>query len=213
MSLTDVAHTLGYHYAYLGPDEAVALSRPGIVVIVRPGAPLFDMNDREIPVTGAVPVYKDGEVYVSSGMVATLRRLAGPNATVGRDAILGVQPSVSGPHRTPAILSLSAMHIEGDQALHVEGQATPFAAITLTLTAKVSRSIPDVVVSRLHVEADKAGAFTGRVAIAPVYFTGSLYTVVAATDANMSRSVTTVVSEFPNGHSKVPSEETKRGNH
>ena len=208
MSLTNVAHLLGYHYAYLGPDEAVALSRPGLVVIVRPGAPLFDMNDRSIPVPGQVPAYKDGDVYVSSAMVATLRALGGPRPADGRT--IAMQPH-HGPQVRPVIDSLSAMHIEGDQALHVEGQATPYAAITLTLVSKLSRSIPDVIVSRMHVSADKSGQFSGRVAIAPVFFTGSLYTIVAATDANTSRSVTTVVSEFPNGHSKVPSEEMERG--
>jgi hypothetical protein len=68
-----------------------------------------------------------------------------------------------------------------------------------------------VVVSRLHVSADKSGAFTSRVPIAPVYFTGSLFTVVAATDADTSRSVTTTVSEYPNKHTTIPSEVMERG--
>jgi hypothetical protein len=211
-SLTDVAKKLGYTYAYLGPDEAVSLNRPGVSVIIRPGAPLFDMNDRTIPVSGSVPVYSNGDIYVSSAMIGLLRRLAGPNAVVGHDAVADVQPLMGmHPHRPAVIDSLSAMHIEGDQALRVAGQASPYAAITLTLVAKLSRSIPDVVVSRLHVSADKSGAFSSRVPIAPVYFTGSLFTVVAATDADTSRSVTTTVSEFPNKHTTIPSEVMERG--
>ncbi len=210
-SLTDVAKKLGYTYAYLGPDEAVSLSRPGVSVLIRPGAPLFDMNDRTIPISGDVPVYSNGDVYVSSAMIGLLRRLAGPNAVVGHDAMADVQPMSMHPHRPAVIDSLSAMHIEGDQALRVAGQASPYAAITLTLIAKLSRSIPDVVVSRLHVSADKSGAFTSRVPIAPVYFTGSLFTVVAATDADTSRSVTTTVSEYPNKHTTIPSEVMERG--
>jgi len=211
-SLTDVAKKLGYTYAYLGPDEAVSLNRPGVSVIIRPGAPLFDMNDRTIPVSGSVPVYSNGDIYVSTAMIGLLRRLAGPNAVLGHDAVADVQPMMGmHPHRPAVIDSLSAMHIEGDQALRVAGQASPYAAITLTLVAKLSRSIPDVVVSRLHVSADKSGAFSSRVPIAPVYFTGSLFTVVAATDADTSRSVTTTVSEFPNKHTTIPSEVMERG--
>jgi hypothetical protein len=211
-SLTDVAKKLGYTYAYLGPDEAVSLNRPGVSVIIRPGAPLFDMNDRTIPISGVVPVYSNGDVYVSSAMIGLLRHLAGPNAVIGHDAVADVQPMMGmHPHRPAVIDSLSAMHIEGDQALRVAGQASPYAAITLTLVAKLSRSIPDVVVSRLHVSADKSGAFSSRVPIAPVYFTGSLFTVVAATDADTSRSVTTTVSEFPNKHTTIPSEVMERG--
>jgi len=210
-SLTDVAKKLGYTYAYLGPDEAVSLSRPGVSVLIRPGAPLFDMNDRTIPISGDVPVYSNGDVYVSSSMISLLKRLAGPNAVYGHDAVADVQPMGIHPRRPAVIDSLSAMHIEGDQALRVEGQATPYAAITLTLVAKLSRSIPDVVVSRLHVSADKSGSFSSRVPVAPVYFTGSLFTVVAATDADTTRSVTTTVSEYPNNHTKIPSEVMERG--
>ena len=210
-SLTDVAKKLGYTYAYLGPDEAVSLNRPGVSVIIRPGAPLFDMNDRTIPISGVVPVYSNGDIYVSSAMIGLLRHLAGPNAVIGHDAVADVQPMGMHPRRPAVIDSLSAMHIEGDQALRVAGQASPYAAITLTLVAKLSRSIPDVVVSRLHVSADKSGSFSSRVPIAPVYFTGSLFTVVAATDADTSRSVTTTVSEFPNKHTTIPSEVMERG--
>ncbi len=214
VSLTKVAHDLGYHYAYLGPDEAVALSRPGIVVIVRPGTPTFDVNDRSIPVDGDVPLYKDGDVYVSRRMVAELRAIAGPGAAVGHNAVAGVVAET--PHRPVgplAIDALSAVHIEGDQALHVEGQATPLAPITLTLLARLSSSIPDVVVSRLHVSADGAGVFAGRVAIAPAFLSESQLIVVASTDANTSRSVTTMVTEFPNGRTKVKTEEEPRAFH
>jgi hypothetical protein len=102
------------------------------------------------------------------------------------------------------------VHIEGDQALHVEGTATPNAAITLTLMARLSSSIPDVVVSRQHVSTDKHGVFSSRVAVAPVYFANSQLIVVAASDADTSRSVTAMVPEDPNGKTKVPSEEIPR---
>jgi hypothetical protein len=211
VSLTRVAHDLGYHYAYLGPDEAVALSRPGIVIIIRPGTPLFDVNDRSIPVEGGIPVYRSGDVYVSSAMIAELRALAGPEAAVGHNAVVGMV--VSPPHRPtgPVVIdTLSATHIEGDQALHVEGQATPLAAITLTLKERLSSSIPDVIISRMHVSADGVGVFAGRVAIAPAFFSESQLIVVASADSNTTRSVTTLVNEFPNGHTKVKAEEIPR---
>jgi hypothetical protein len=205
--LTSVAQQLGFHYAYLGPDEAVALSRPGIVVILRPGEPLYELNDRSIPIDGPSPSYKGGEVFISRTLFATLRRLAATSAPATAVDLTPRQLSqMAGPKGPVTIDALTATHIEGDQALHVAGQATPLADITLTLIARLSSGIPDVVVSRSHVSADKNGVFTGRVAIAPVFFAGSLFKVVAASDSDSTRSVTTTVTDEPNGNTQVPSE-------
>jgi hypothetical protein len=210
-SLTAVARQLGFHYAYLGPDEAVALSRPGLVVVLRPGEPLFEVNDRSIPVDGPSPTYNDGEIYVSARMVAELRRLIGPTVRVARASTASVRPEYAVTPTGPITIdALSAAHIEGDQALHVEGQATPNAAITLTLMARLSSSIPDVVVSRSHVSANSHGVFQSRVAVAPVYFANSQLIVVAASDSDTTRSVTAMVPEDPNSHTKVPSEDIPR---
>jgi hypothetical protein len=212
-ALAVVAKTLGYHYAYLGPDEAVVLSRPGVVVLFRPGSPLYELNDRAVPIDGAVPSYKEGEIYVSRDTVAALRRLAATSAPLARPVAAlptaAEPPAPAAPGRV-TIDALSATPIDGDQALHVEGQATPFSTLTLTLLAKVSKSIPDVFVRRVHVTADRHGVFASRLPIAPVYFTGSLYTVVASADADTTRSVSATVTEFPNAKTRIPSEDLPR---
>lgn len=210
-ALATVARQLGYHYAYLGPDDAVSLSRPGLQIVVRPGTPLFDLNDRSVPIEGAAPFYKDGEVFVSPELVSTLRRLAAESAPPPRTA--DIRPAELPIAKLPAhvaIVGLKATHVEGSQALAVTGTAAPGAPITLHLMARLSSSIPDVSVSRTRVVADRNGFFSARVSIAPVYFNGALLTVVANGEGDSTRSVTAEVNEFPNGHTKVPSEDMPR---
>lgn len=47
VSLERVATANGYTMRWLGPERSVCLSRNGIVVVVRPGNVLYDVNSRE----------------------------------------------------------------------------------------------------------------------------------------------------------------------
>ncbi|MBC5810175.1 MAG: hypothetical protein GIW95_04860, partial [Candidatus Eremiobacteraeota bacterium] len=46
VSLQQAAAELGFTYAYLGPEDAVSLGKPGVTILIRPGQRLFDVNDR-----------------------------------------------------------------------------------------------------------------------------------------------------------------------
>ena len=69
VALARVARDLGFSYAYLAYENAVALRRPGATIVVRPGDAFFSANDRREPVYGMVPVYRKNDVYVSRAFV------------------------------------------------------------------------------------------------------------------------------------------------
>jgi hypothetical protein len=75
-ALARVAADLGYDYSYLGPEDAVSLSLPGVTIVLRPGERLFDVNDRTEAMDGSAPRFSRDDLYVSDAMVRTLRAIA-----------------------------------------------------------------------------------------------------------------------------------------
>ncbi len=70
--LASVARAANLQYAWLGAERAVQLSGPGLIVVIRPGEPIYDVNDR-VEVAAITPHYAANDIYVSPATAATHR--------------------------------------------------------------------------------------------------------------------------------------------
>jgi hypothetical protein len=219
-SLTRVAADLGFRYSYLGPEDAVTLTRPGLTVLVRPGEQLYDVNDETESLDGPPPRFSRGDLLVSGAFVARLRELSarfsarGPGArpviVVTQQEPLRAGEAGGAPSQvTGAITALEVRQIPGAQILAVSGKAPGKLPITLTLVGTFSAELPDVVLSRTSLIADASGTFLTDVSIAPGYYRGAILTVVASSVSGVTSASTQVVAKAPNGGSSIPADEIK----
>jgi hypothetical protein len=212
--LEKVAAELGYAYSYLGPEDAVSLTRPGVTVVIRPGERLFDVNDRTEAMDGTAPRFSRSDIYVSGSMVARLRQIAAgypdrarmtPGIPVALERGLTNESSVTG-----SITGLSVSQVSGQQEIAVGGKAPANLPITLTLVSTYSTELPDVVISRLQVIAGANGTFETNLSIAPGYFRGSILTLVATSLPGISSAKTRIVMNAPNGTVWIPADQVPR---
>jgi hypothetical protein len=207
--LSHVAAELGYTYAWLGPENAVALTRPGVVILVRPGENFVEVNDRT-EMTESAPRAERGELYVTPALANQIRRISG-NAPV-RPHASGVSSApvprgaVVAQRSTSGVISLDARPLAGSEALLISGSGPAAVPLTITLLATVSSDVPTAVVSRTDIVAGADGRFQTAIPIAPDYVRGSILTVTAtAANGASSRGVNVVVGP-PNGGVTVPIE-------
>jgi hypothetical protein len=220
-SLTRVAAQLGFHYSYLGPEDAVQLTRPGLTVLVRPGEALYDVNDATESSDGPPPRFSKGDLFVSGPFVARLRQLVAhysSQAPGGRPVILVTHPGlwgalgtgISSSQPAGAITALNVRQLPGSQILAVSGKAPGKLPITLTLVGTFSTELPDVVLSRTSLNSDASGNFLTNVSIAPGYFRGAILTVVASSVSGVTSARAQVVAKAPNEGTPIPADEVKQ---
>lgn len=182
--LATVAARAGLAYRWLGPERSVSLSRPGLVVVLRPGETLYDVNDR-VEIADRAPRYAGGDLVVDQSLAAHIERLASrlrPDRRTTRSASLRPPAATasSGPQRTfSGAIQIEARHLPGSEAIAVNGQAPPGAPVTITLLATLSPDIPTVLVSRSDVQTDVNGRFGAIISTAPDYLRGSTIEVLA----------------------------------
>lgn len=185
ISLHRVADDLGLAYAWLGPETAVSLSRPGLIIVIHPGQAWFQVNDAT-ETTTAVPRFVENDVYISRHLFARLQQLA--RTTGVNPSTAGVAPAAtrsSAYKQAPPIaggsLMLTAAPAHGSEAIAISGKVAPTAVpVTLTLWSTISRDLPTIVVRRQVVAPDTNGDFQTTMSIAPGYFRGSFLKVVAS---------------------------------
>jgi hypothetical protein len=212
IALSRVAAELGFTYAYLGPEDAVALSRPGVTILVRPGELLFDVNDRTEAMSGAPPHFYQSDVYVSPQFVARLRAIAAryPVVILGSGGtVIGRTPVADTHQITGSIVELTVKQLTGTQQVDVSGKAPARnLPITITLIGTFSSEIPDTVLSRRQVYADEDGRFRTTIPIAPGYMRGALLTLVASSVPGVATASLRFEVKAPNGDVSVPAEQT-----
>jgi hypothetical protein len=210
--LSKAAADLGFQYSYLGPEDAVALTKAGVTVVIRPGESLFDVNDRTEAVEGNAPRFSHNDIYISDQLLRRLRQISAHYGGPSGDheiAVTSGQPSgynaISG-----AISGLTVVQSPGKQEISVGGKAPANAPITLTLIGTFSSEIPDVVLSRHEVTADVDGTFKTDLSIAPGYYRGGILTLVASSVAGVSPAKAHIVMKAPNGTVSVPADQVPR---
>jgi hypothetical protein len=221
-SLASVAAALGYTYAYLGPEDAVALSRPGVTIVIRPGERLYDVNDDTEAIDGPAPRFERSDLLVSDAFVVRLRQIAQRYPVQPGDrtvtavtkplpgALLSQANEPSTAQATGAIGDLSVRQVPGTQKLAVSGKAPPNLPITLTLVGAFSAEIPDVVLSRTTVTSDASGSFEKTLSIAPGYFRGALLTLVASSVSGVTSASEQLEAKAPNGTTPIPADEVPK---
>jgi hypothetical protein len=202
VAVKSVAAHDGYQYAW-SPDEAnVVLSRAGIVVVLRPGALVYQVNDRN-EVADAAPSFSHGDLYVTPWLANHLEVLAqrySSTAPQGTDRVAATDPSAQG------AISLEARQLQGAEAITVDGSAPPNAPVTITLLAIVSSEVPTILVSRHDVITDVSGRFGAVIPIASAYERGTILRVIATSLPGVGSASAQLVTGAPNDGVDVPLE-------
>lgn len=213
VALRHIAQQLGYDYAYLGPQDAVTLARPGVTILLRPGEATFEVNDRTETTTEA-PRFYQNDLYVSVDLANQLAEIASHYPRTQRVVVVS-QAAQSAPAPAEAeahgTISLDVRQVPGSEAIAVSGQAPASVPVMLTVLGTVSRDIPDVVVGRHEVASDVSGRFSAIVPIAPDYFRGSILTLVATSLPGVQKASAQIVVGPPNGTVSVPAEQVPPG--
>lgn len=200
-SLIAIARADGYSVKWLLPDRAVQLYRPGVVIVLHPGATMYEVNDR-VEFGDIAPSYINGDMLVSNAMAARLGRLAALAAPSNRVSQSRPMP-VSGQQSAAGALTLDARRQNGAEAVHVSGHAPSAAPVTITLLATISPDLPTVVLSRNDLQPDVNGQFEATISIAPDYLRDTLVQVLA-TAPGASPAQTVVMVGPPNAGVNVP---------
>jgi hypothetical protein len=211
--LVKVASELGFLYGYLGPEDAVSLSRPGVTIVIRPGERLFDVNDRTEAMDGPAPHFYHSDVYVSDELFNRLRQIAAryPAVPGGDRAIVVVNPNAAGAAPISGAITLTTVkQTEGLETLTLVGKAPANIPVTLSVIGTFSNEIPDVLLSRRETTADADGTFGLTVPVAPGYFRGGIITVEASSVSGITPAKTHLVLKPINGTVHVPADDTPR---
>lgn len=195
-----VAAQAGYQYRWSPVGSALVLSRPGTVVVLRPGAQVYQVNDHD-EVANSAPSYSRGELYVSpelAGHLQALARRTSPAAAADANSSSTYDRPVHG------AITLEARQLQGFEAIDVEGTAPAGAPVTLTLLALLSPDVPTVLVSRHDVVTDVNGRFGAVVPIASAYERGTLFRVLATSLTGIASAQAQLVTDAPNLGVTIP---------
>jgi hypothetical protein len=205
VSLAHLAPQLGYRYTWIASEAAVALTRPGLYVLVRTGNPLYDVNDA-VESTAQAPQYRDNDIYVGSALAARLRTLALKFAPPAEQPSMAVRAAAV-PH---GALSLNVVPTGVSDAVIVSGTGPARAPLTITLSADITSGIPRVVLSRTNVAVDAAGKFSVKISTAPLHLPNSTVLVSATSLPGVAEAHTSFVLADPNPTVAHPVDELPR---
>jgi len=198
-----VAAHSGYAYEWSTQGSVLVLRRPGIVVVLRPGSRLYQVNDHS-EVANEAPSYLQGDLYMTAQLAAHLEALArrlSPTAARGAESVSTADDPAHGS------ITLEARQLQGAEAIDVEGSAPAGVPVTITLLAVVSSDLPTIVVSRHDVVTDVNGRFGAVVPIASAYERGTLLRVLATSSSGVASASAQLVTEAPNNGVTVPLEQ------
>lgn len=210
--LATVARDAGLQYAWLAATRAVQLSGPGIVLVIRPGDNLYEVNDR-VEVTALTPRYISNDIYVSGKLANHITQLARREQFLERAQTAQLVREMSAERQYQAgaadlqgTIVLNVTPLRGAEALLVTGQAPPSAPVLITLLATLSSDIPNVVLSRHDLTVGPDGKFQAIVPIAPDYMRDSFIRVLATSSPGVTSASAQLLVQAPNAGINVPAE-------
>lgn len=204
--LARLAPELGYTYTWVAAESAVALTKPGLYVLVRTGNSLYDVNDH-IESTPQAPVYANNDILIGTSLAARLRSLA--SAPAPRSGIanpIDVQPSFAAAP-THGTLTVAAVPTNTSDAFIVSGTGPANAPLTITVSADITQDIPRVVLSRTNIETDAAGNYSARISTAPLHLQHSIVLVSASSAPGVTEAYTSFELGKPNPKMAHPVDE------
>lgn len=198
-----VAAHSGYTHQWSPQGSVLVLSRPGIVIVLRPGSQVYQVNDHE-EVADAAPSYSQGDLYVTPSLAGHLEALArrlSPAAAHSAENLSITDASARG------AITMEARQLQGAEAIDVQGSAPAGLPVTITLLAVFSSDVPTVLVSRHDIVTDVNGRFGAIIPIASAYERGTLLRVVATSSPGVASATKQLVMDAPNSGVTVPLEQ------
>lgn len=198
-SLQSVAAQSGFSYAWLAGEQAASIAKPGVVIVVRPGNPFYEVNDAS-EFASTSPQSSGNDVLIPDSIARRIRSFARVQSS---GAILHAGSLAVGAPPSGAL----AIHLDaaqGQEAVVVTGTGPSAAPVTLTLSTTVSSEIPDIVLSRKDLVIDRTGTFSATISIAPDFMRGSILTVRATSLDGVAPAQAHLLVGPPNPHITVP---------
>jgi hypothetical protein len=193
----------GYSMQWLLPERSVSLSRPGLAIVVRPGAVMYFVNSR-VEFTDTPPRYVNGDIVISSTLAARLDKLARQAAAMQRQRFEAPGLRVSNEPQASGPITMDVRPQPNSEAVSVTGHAPSTAPVTITLLATFSYDVPTVIVSRHDVQPDVNGNFSAEVSIAPSFARGTVLRVLATSVAGTTPASAQLVVGSPNSGLNLP---------
>jgi hypothetical protein len=209
--LASVAARANLQYHWLATERAVQLSGPGLVLVIRPGANLYEVNDH-VEVAAIPPVYGANDIYVSAavaGRIAQLASLAWLGFSEAQEDILRSELANGNTTVIPELQGSIVLHVQplkGQEALLVTGDAPPSVPVRITLLGTLSSDLPNVLLSRHDIISSPAGTFQAIVPIASDYFRSSFIHVLATSVPGVTSASAQILVDAPNAGVVVPAE-------
>lgn len=208
--LATVAREAHLEYAWLSATRAVQLSGPGLVLVVRPGDNVYEVDDR-VEVTAVTPRYTSNDIYVSRTLATHITQLAREayNQLSQQEAqaeriVSEEQQQQAGAALMHGTIVLNASPLQGAEALILTGYAPPLAPVRITLLATLSSDLPNVLLSRHDLTAGPDGKFQAIVPIASDYTRNSYIHVLATSLPGVTSASAQVLVQAPNEGIHVP---------
>lgn len=217
VSLGSVARSAHLDYQWLAVSRAVQLVGPGLVLIIRPGDYLYDVNDR-VEVTATAPRYvsNENDIYVSKKLADHIINLARQAEVAERDReaqLANLAAAEANQERTEAIVGeahgtivLNATQLHGAEAVLVTGVAPPTLPVMITLLATISPEVPNILVSRQTLTAGPDGKFQAIVPIGPDYMRDTFLHVLATSLPGVTSASAQLLVQAPNPGVNVPAD-------
>ncbi len=207
--LATVARAAHLQYTWLSASRAVQLSGPGIVLVIRPGDNLYEVDDR-VEVTAVTPRYISNDIYVSRKLANHInqlawqaQRLASIQEAQAASVVNAMLQQVNAPELHGTIV-LNVTQLQGAEALLVTGTAPPSAPVRITLLATLSSEIPNVLLSRHDLTAGPDGKFQAIVPISPDYLRDSFIHVLATSSPGVISASSQLLIHSANAGITVP---------
>jgi hypothetical protein len=213
--LSSVARSAHLSYAWLTGARAVQLSGPGIVLVLRPGDNLYEVNDRVESTTTAPRYAANNDLYVSSALAAHITALA----RSAQQQIAGAQnaqrlseaQNVASLVELRGAITLNVEQLKGAEAVLITGEAPPSAPVLITLLGLLSSDLPNVLLSRHDLQAGPDGKFQAIVPIGPDYVRDSYVRVLATSGPGVTSASAQILIHPANAGLTVPYEQQPGG--
>jgi len=209
--LATVARDAHLEYTWLAATRAVQLSGLGIVLVVRPGDNVYEVDDR-VEVTAVTPRYIYNDIYVSTTLANHIINLARQAQMVVSEQEAQLMNRMSEVQQQPGAaelrgtIVLNATPLQGAEAILVTGSAPPNAPVRVTLLATLSSELPNVLLSRHDLTAGPDGKFQAIVPIAPDYMQGTFIHVLATSLPGVNSATAQLMVHEPNAGVSVPAD-------
>jgi len=210
--LATVAHAAHLEYTWLAAMRAVQLSGPGIVLVVRPGDNVYEVDDR-VEVTTVAPRYTSNDIYVSQALATHITQLARQAQGLAAEQEAEAERLVSADQQQqPGVpelrgtIVLNATPLQGAEAVLVTGYAPPTAPVRVTLLATLSSELPNVLLSRHDLTAGPDGKFQAIIPISPDYMRDTFIRVLATSSPGVTSASAQLLVMAPNTGTNVPSD-------